>query len=314
MELGTGHTMHARQHHRGWSRDHVPGLIVAPGETIEVEIVDTSGGEITPRTTQDDLPGLDYSRFTPLTGPIAIDGAEPGDTVSITFLDFALSGWGWSVVSPRYGILADEFPESFVKIWHYDPSGSKPAMFNDSACVPIKPFPGIIGLAPAEPGCHSPLPPRHVGGNLDMRDISAGAVLHLPVEVTGGLLSLGDSHAAQGHGELAGTALESPMSIAIKVDLVKGWQLPGPWLTASGPVARHLDGAGYHVTCGVHDDLLEAARLAARHMIALLGRLHGCSPMEAYLLCSVCGDLVISEMVNRPTSVVSLYFPQTVFD
>lgn len=314
MGLGICHTIHSLHHHRGWSRDHPPRLTVAPGETVEVEVVDTAGGEITPQTTEADLPGLDYSRFTPLTGPIAIDGAMPGDTLQITFLDFALSGWGWSVVSPRYGILADEFPESLVKIWHYDPSGTKPALFNDLARVPIKPFPGIIGLAPAEPGCHSALPPRRVGGNLDMRDLSAGAVLHLPVEVPGALLSLGDTHAAQGNGELAGTALESPMSVAIKVDLIKEWQLPGPWLTTPGPVTRHLDGAGYHATCGVHDELLEAARIAARSMIALLGRLHGCSPMEAYLLCSVCGDLVISEMVNRPTSVVSLYFPRAVFD
>jgi acetamidase/formamidase len=157
------HTIHARHHHRGWSRDHAPRLTVAPGDSVEVEVIDTAGGEITPETTEADLPGLDYSRFTPLTGPIAVDGAEPGDTLSITFLDFTLSGWGWSVVSPRYGILADEFPESLVKIWHYDPSGREPAMLNDFARVPIKPFPGIVGLAPAEPGCHSPLPPRRVG-------------------------------------------------------------------------------------------------------------------------------------------------------
>lgn len=287
---------------------------MAPGDSIEVHVIDTRGGEITPDSTTSDIDTFDWDNFTPLTGPIEIDGAEPGDTVKITFLSFAPCGWGWSIVSPRYGILTDDFPDSLLKIWHYDPSGAQPAMLNDLARVPIKLFPGIIGLAPAEPGTHSALPPRRVGGNLDMRDLSLGTELYLPVEVAGGLLSLGDTHAAQGNGELAGTALESAMSVAIQVDLIKDWSIPGPQLTTPGPVVRHLDYAGYHVTCGVHEDLVEAARLATRHMIELLARLHGCAPMDAYLLCSVCGDLAISEMVNKPVSVVSLYFPRAVFE
>ena len=176
--------------------------------------------------------------------------------------------------------------------------------------MPIKPFPGIIGLSPGAPGTHSHSPPRNVGGNLDMRDISAGVELYLPVEAPGGLLSLGDTHAAQGHGELAGTALESPIDIAVQVDVVKDANLPGPRLLTRGPVVRHLDSAGYYVTCGVETDLVEAARAATRHMIDLLGERHQIAPLDAYLLCSVCGDLCISEMVNRPVNVVSLYFPR----
>jgi len=314
MPLGHDHTIHAHQIHRGWSRDHEPRMTIAPGDSIEVEVTDTAGGEITPETTVADLESQNYANYTPLTGPIAVDGAEPGDTLKITFLSLRPCGWGWSVVSPRYGILTDDFPESLVKIWHYDPSGTEPAVLNDLARIPIKPFPGIIGVAPGEAGIHDPLPPRHVGGNLDMRDLSTGAELYLPVEVAGGLLSLGDTHAAQGHGELAGTALESSMDVAIRVDLVKDWPTPGPRVTTPGPVARHLDHAGYHITCGVHTDLVEAARLATRHMIDLLARLHGLAPIDAYLLCSVCGDLAISEMVNRPVSVVSLYVPRAVFE
>ena len=123
-----------------------------------------------------------------------------------------------------------------------------------------------------------------------------------------------DTHAAQGNGELAGTALESPMRVALKVDLEKNIGIPGPWIQTSGPVARHLDAKGYHITCGVHEDLVEAARLATRHMIDLLGKVHGLLPIDAYLLCSVCGDLAISEMVNKPVSVVSLYFPRVVLE
>jgi acetamidase/formamidase len=310
MMIGCGHTIHSREHHFGWDRDNEPKLIVAPGESVEFNIVDTGGGEITPNSTVDDLDRMDHTRFAPLTGPICVDGAVPGDALKITMLDLAPSGWGWSMVTPRYGILADEFDEPLLHIWRYDPSTKQPAVYKDIAHVPIKPFPGIIGLSPGEPGTHSHGPPRNIGGNLDMRDISTGVELYLPVEVPGGLLSLGDTHAAQGHGELAGTALESPIDVALQIDLVKQANLPGPRLITPGPVARHLDHAGYFVTCGVETDLVEAARAATRHMIELLGQRHQISPIDAYLLCSVCGDLCISEMVNKPVNVVSLYFPR----
>ena len=314
MTLGCQHTIHARNHHIGWNRTNKPAMHILPGETVELDVVDTGGGQITPQTTISDLDSLRYGGFAPLTGPIFIDGAKPGDALKITFLSFDTSGWGWSMITPRYGILTDDFQTPFLKIWHYDPSCRNPAMHADVARIPLKPFPGIIGVAPAVSGTHASLQPRNVGGNMDMRDLSIGSVLYLPVEVTGGLLSVGDTHAAQGNGELAGTALESPMRVALKVDLEKNIGIPGPWIQTSGPVARHLDAKGYHITCGVHEDLVEAARLATRHMIDLLGKVHGLLPIDAYLLCSVCGDLAISEMVNKPVSVVSLYFPRVVLE
>ena len=229
-------------------------------------------------------------------------------------LEFAPSGWGWTMSSPRIGLLADQFTSQELHIWHYDASASVPAAFGHFARVPLKPFAGTIGVAPAEPGRHSVLPPRRVGGNMDLRDIAAGAELYLPVEVKGALFSIGDTHAAQGDGEVCGTAIESPMTVAARFDLVKHVNLAFPRLTLQGPVSRHLDAKGYEVTTGIGPDLMQCARDAVSGMVDLLTAVHGMRPIEAYMLCSVCADLRISEIVDRPNWVVSLYMPRIVFD
>ncbi len=314
MPLDLAHTIHARHHHFGWSRENAPAVTIAPGEGVEFDVVDGGGGQVTPDSTAETIATLDFSTLLPLTGPIAIDGAAPGDALKVTVLSFAPSGWGWSAVIPEFGILADEFREPALHIWGYAPDGRVPAAFGELARVPLKPFPGTLGVALAEPGTHSSLPPRRVGGNLDTRDMGEGAEIYLPVEVPGALFSIGDTHAAQGDGELAGSAIESPMRVALRFDLVKDARFPAPWFDTPGPVTRHLDGAGYHVASGIGPDLMEAARDAVRHMIDLLARMHGLAPRDAYMLCSVCADLRISELVNKPNWVVSLYFPRVVFE
>jgi acetamidase/formamidase len=137
--------------------------------------------------------------------------------------------------------------------------------------------------------------------------------LYLPVEVGGALFSVGDTHAAQGDGEVCGTAIESPMRVALRFDLVKHQPLTFPRFTTAGPVTRHLDTQGYEVTTGIGPDLMEAARGAVSSMIDLLIRHHGMPAVDAYLLCSVCGDLRISEIVDVPNWTVSFYFPRVVF-
>ena len=136
--------------------------------------------------------------------------------------------------------------------------------------VPLKPFAGTIGNALAEPGLHSIVPPRRVGGNLDIRDLAAGTTLYLPVEVAGALFSVGDTHAAQGDGEVCGTAIESPMDVVLTLDLVKGANLKTPRFTTPGPVTRHLDAKGYEVTTGIAPDLMSAARDAVAGMVDLV--------------------------------------------
>ncbi|WP_342643649.1 acetamidase/formamidase family protein [Rhodoligotrophos ferricapiens] len=314
MRSAFDHVLERRFHHFGWSRHHPPCLTIAPGDVVEVHVQDTSGGEITPQTSLADIGQIDRSRFTPLTGPIFIDGAEPGDAIKVTFLGFSASGWGWSLITQRYGILADQFPEPFLKIWSYDPSLKTPIDYAGKARIPPRPFPGIIGLARNTDETLPSLPPYPTGGNLDIKDLTEGTELYLPVEVHGGLLSLGDTHVAQGHGELAGTALESPIDVAVRVDLVKDARLAGPCFSMRGPLNPHMREGGYHATCGISSDLTDAARSATAQMIDLLGKLHGLSAIDAYLLCSLCGDLIINEMVNKPMHVVSLYFPRTVLE
>jgi acetamidase/formamidase len=143
--------------------------------------------------------------------------------------------------------------------------------------------------------------------------MSVGTELYLPVEVAGGLFSLGDTHAVQGDGEVCGTAIESQMNVALKFDLVKGAEIAFPHYRTSGPVTNHLDSDGYFVTTGIGPDLFEGARNAVAGMIDLLGKEQGLNATDAYMLCSVCGDLRISEIVDMPNWVVSFYFPRIVF-
>ncbi len=149
---------------------------------------------------------------------------------------------------------------------------------------------------------------------MDIRDVCRGTSLYLPVEVAGALFSVGDTHAAQGDGEVCGTAIESPMNVALRFDLVKNAGLKFPRYDTDGPVSRHLDEKGYYVTTGIGPDLMQGAKDAVSGMIDLLGKTHQLHAVDAYLLCSVCADLRISEIVDMPNWVVSLYFPRIIFD
>jgi acetamidase/formamidase len=306
------HTIH--QHHLGWDNSFAPVVHIAPGESIEFEVVDAAGGQLSGASTVADIGRLDFSRINPVTGPVHIDGAEPGDVLQVTVQSFAPSGWGWTANIPGFGLLAEEFPEPALHLWRYDPTTLAPAVFGQWGKVPLKPFAGTIGVAPAEPGLHSIVPPRRVGGNMDIRDIAAGTELFLPVEVSGALFSVGDTHAAQGDGEVCGTAIESPMRVALQFDLIKQVPLSYPRFRTPGPVTRHLDAKGYEVTTGIGPDLMQAARAAVRSMIELLGGSRGMPAIDAYLLCSVCGDLRISEIVDIPNWTVSFYFPRAVLE
>jgi acetamidase/formamidase len=302
------------EHHYGWDNSLAPAVHVAPGESLEFEVADASGGQLSPASTVEDVARLDFGRINPVTGPVYVDGAQPGDILKVTVLSFAPSGWGWTANIPGFGLLAEEFKEPALHLWRYDHRTLAPSAFGSWAKVPLKPFAGTIGVAHAEPGCHSIVPPRRVGGNMDLRDIASGSELHLPVEVAGALFSVGDTHAAQGDGEVCGTALESPMRVALRFDLVKQSPLTFPRLITPGPVTRHLDERGYQVTTGIGPDLMEAARDAVRSAIDWLTREHQMSAMDAYQLCSVCGDLRISEIVDVPNWTVSFYFPRIVLE
>ena len=138
--------------------------------------------------------------------------------------------------------------------------------------------------------------------------------LYLPVEVAGALFSVGDTHAAQGDGEVCGTAIESPMDVVLTLDLVKDARLKTPRFTTPGPVTRHLDAKGYEVTTGIETDLMAGARSAVSQMVDMLASRYNMNAVDAYMLVSTCGDLRISEIVDMPNWVVSFYFPRCVFE
>ncbi len=307
-------TIHSTNHHYGWDNSLQPVAKVTPGSTLEFECLDCSGGQLNSSSTLADLNRLDFSTINPITGPIFIDGAKPGDVLKVQIQQFKPTGFGWTGNIPGFGLLADQFTESALHIWDYDPELLEPSAFGKFAKVPLKPFAGTIGVAPARVGLHSVVPPRRVGGNLDIRDLSAGTTLYLPIEVEGALFSIGDTHAAQGDGEVCGTAIESPMSVVVELDVVKGMNIQFPMFTTPGPVTSHLDSMGYQVTTGIGSDLMMGARSAVSQMIELICQQHKMPAEQAYMLCSVCGDLRISEIVDMPNWVVSFYLPNVIFD
>jgi len=298
----------------GWDNSFVPAETVAPGSTIEFRCHDSSAGQLTVESTVADVASLDFGKINPVSGLVYVDGAEPGDALKIQIEGFTPSGFGWTVNIPGFGLLADQFTDPALTLWKYHPDTLEPALFGEHGSVPLKPFAMTIGCALAEPGLHSIVPPRRVGGNLDIRDLAAGKTPYLPVVVAGALFSIGDTHAAQGDGEVCGTAIESPMDATVTFDLVKGANLNMPRFTTPGPVTGHLDTKGYEVTTGVGPDLMSGARDAVAEMVDHLCATQKLSPEDAYMLVSTCGDLRISEIVDMPNRVVSFYFPRIVFD
>lgn len=307
-------TIHSHCHHLGWDNRIDPVDRIEPGTAIELQCLDAGNGHFRPDSTADAVDKLPSGKTNPVTGPVWVEGAEPGDILAITLDSFRPSGFGWTAIIPGFGLLADQFPAAALHLWSYDQHAREPVAFGSFARIPLRPFAGTLGVAPAEPGTHSVIPPRRIGGNLDTRDLCAGSTLYLPVEVTGALFSMGDTHAAQGDGEVCGTAIESAMDVTVKLDLIKQTPLAMPRFSTSGPVTRHLDASGYEAFTGVGPDLMHAARDAVSGAIDWMCREQRMPAEQAYMLCSVCGDLRISEIVDLPNVVVSFYLPRLVFE
>ena len=226
--LSNRHTVHAHQSHYGWDNTEVPVLRVAPGDIVSFEIKDSSGGRMNPASTPPSR-SAGYQPVNPVTGPVWIDGIEPGDALKVTLLEFAASGWGWTRVAAA-GAARRSIPRARVHIWTYDKSvyGTRPPSAISRACR--------YGRSPARSASR----PRRPAVTASCRRVALaatwicatrrGAELYLPVEVAGGLFSIGDTHAAQGDGEVCGTAIESPMLVTARFDIVKDARLAFPRL------------------------------------------------------------------------------------
>ncbi|WP_037907177.1 acetamidase/formamidase family protein [Actinacidiphila yeochonensis] len=295
----------ATDSHNVWDNSIPPVLTVAPGDTVTVETLESSGGQLSRTSTAADAANLDFGRLNPVTGPIRVDGAEPGDALVVDILDAAVDEWGWTACIPGFGLLADDFPDAHLRIV---PINGDRAELLPGLAVPVLPMVGTIGTAVPEPGEHSVVPPRRWGGNMDIRQIGPGARLRLPVGVDGALLSLGDVHAAMGDGEVCGTGVETSATIRLRVGLEKGAAPRTPILETS-PASRRTGAA--LVTTGIGPDLMAASKEAARHLVDEVARRTGIDPVDAYLLVSIAGDLVISEIVDVPNWVVSAHLDRS---
>jgi acetamidase/formamidase len=297
--------------HFTWDAGNAPVLTVESGDTVVVHTRDVSDDQVGPDSTVDVIAGLDWDRVYPLAGPIAVDGAEPGDTLAVEILDLHTQGWGWTAILPGLGLLPEDFPDAYLRI--FDLSDGDVVHFREDIEVPIEPFMGTMGVCPAGASAQPVMPPGTFGGNMDTRQLTRGATLYLPVQVPGALFSCGDAHAAQGDGEVCVTGLESPMYGALRFTLHKDRPIPAPQYLTGGPLAPRVADAPWYGTTGVGPDLFVGAQEAVRAMVDHLAAEHGLSPEDAYLLCSLCVDLRISEIVDAGQYVVSALLPLAIF-
>ena len=293
-----------------WDQTIGPAIEIESGETVLFHARDASDEQIRKESTVEDVAKIDFSHVNPISGPVFVKGAQPGDVLAVEILELRPGDWGWTALIPGFGLLADEFPDPWLRISSIDAAGST-VRFSDQVTLRLRPFPGTIGVAPAEPGSHPILPPTRWGGNLDTKHLTAGATLYLPVGVEGAMLSLGDTHAAQGDGEVCGTAIESAMDIVIRASVRRDMTIAAPQITLRrGP---ETVASAHHVCTGVAPDLMEASRDATRAMIQHLGEHYGLGREEAYALTSVACDLRIHELVDAPNWVVGAFLPTAIF-
>jgi acetamidase/formamidase len=308
--MGSLHEVGSDRTHTVWDNAIAPVLEIEPGEPVELAVTDASGGQLDRNSSVADVAALDFTRVNPVTGPVFVKGAHPGDVLEVEILSLRPRDWGWTAIIPGFGLLADEFPEPWLQISSIEDGR---VAFLDDVVLPFEPFPGTIGVAPAEPGEHSIVPPSRWGGNLDIKHLRVGTRLLLPVGVEGALFSVGDTHAAMGDGEVCGTAVEAPMDIAVRLDVRRDVSIPAPqYVVARGELAR-VETDGYHVCTGVAPDLMEATKDATRGAIAHIVERRGGSPQEAYALVSVACDLRIHEVVDVPNWVVGCFVPDGLF-
>jgi acetamidase/formamidase len=294
--------------HYKWNREHKAALTIEPGESVDFEVNEVSSWQITKDAKADRLVGMDANKLYPLSGPVFIEGAEEGDALEIEVEEIETADWGWSAIIPGLGLLP-EFNEPYLFIWNLQ-RGRKYAEFKNGIRVPLGPFCGVMGVAPKEPGELDVLPPGKHGGNMDIKHLTAGSKLLLPVWVDGGLFSVGDMHAGMGDGEVCVTAIECPGRVKLKFDLIKQASISFPRLLSKGSTGD--DSRGFFVTTGIAPDLMEACRLATRELISYLGKQHGLTREDAYILCSVAADLKVHEVVDTPNWVVGLWIAKSI--
>ena len=271
-----------------------PVLHIKPGDTVETSTVDADGKAI-------EAAGLKPGGPNPLTGPFYIDGAEPGDTLVVRFLHLEVNGKeGWGSAGPGFGALNSSHftpvlgPGIPRRTWTYAiDKAANVATFQAadskfSVKIPLHPFLGCVGVAPADGEMRSSIVPAEFGGNMDSSEASAGNTLYLPVNSPGALLFLGDGHAAMGDGEVDGTAIEVSMLVRFQVDLVKHHKIGWP----------RFENNDYIMAAGIYRPLDDALRIAFTELIGWIHEQYGLSELDAYELLSKTAEIHLAEMVD----------------
>jgi len=289
------------QRHLAWDNALPPAVVISRGDELVLELADASGGQIGRGDDAAAIGRLDFSAINPCTGPVAVDGVAAGDDLVVTILDVAVGAWAWTANIPGFGLLSDDFPEPHL--WISTVSGGRVAT-PVGISLPARPMIGTIGVAPAPRGPAPLLVPTSAGGNMDVPQMGAGTVLHLPVQVPGALFSAGDAHGVQGDGEVCGTGAETSSQLHVRIDAGPGTSST-PWYVH----AVRRDEREWVATTGIGPDLFQAAREATRRAVELLAKRAGLDPIDAYLLLSLTGELRVSEIVDAPNWVMSMHFP-----
>jgi acetamidase/formamidase len=283
----------ARYHHR-WDPGAEPTLEIASGDTVMFDLQMAGAGQIIEGDRYEDT-NFDMDTIYRLLGPVHVSGAHPGDTLRVDILELTPGPWGWCGTEPGLGLLPDDFPNPFVRT--FDIRNGRCVDVCPQVVVPLAPFLGTMGTHPDEQVSLPSFPPHKGGGNVDTRHLTAGSTLWLPVWREGALFSCGDPHGAQGDGEVCLAALECDM-LARLVLTVEHRSIPGPRFRTAGALTLLVDGAGHHGAMGIGPDLMEGARTAVRSTIAWLVEEHGLTREDAYVTCSLAGDLKLLEVVD----------------
>ena len=336
----------AESAHNRWHPDLEPVATVRPGEEITLETRDGLDGQLARGSSIADVLTLDLGLGHPLTGPVYVDGTKPGDVVDIELVSYEPDDFGVTAVIPGFGFLADEFTDPYLVTWEIaDGKARSPEL--PGVVLTGDPFAGVIGVAPshalleeiarreqaladagapvadqlpetaipasASSGLRT-IPPREIGGNLDIRQLVAGSTITLPVQVEGALVSVGDLHFAQGDGEVCGTGVEIAGAATMRVEVrtpERPLRLPS-FETPARPAGRSFATTG--IALDVPMDVDAAARVALLEMIDYLEARLGVPRPAAYALCSVAVDLRISQVVDVPYPLVSALLPLDIFE
>ena len=307
------HHLDADEVHKEWNNALPPRLTIEPGDTVVFDTRDAADRYYSKTSTHADVIGRGPFRGHPLTGPVYVRGAAPGDTLVVEVLEVRPAlDWGWTAIRPGRGLLPEsDFAKPYLNIW--DLSDGTHARMGQVVAVPIEAFPGVMGVALDEPGAHSTMPPRRSGGNMDIRQLCGGSTLYLPVLVEGALFSTGDAHAAQGDGEVCITAVEMSARVTLRFGLQRGRRIAEPRLRTVNPPSGAGRTGPWVATTANGPDLYASSQQAIRYLIEHIVEERGLSREQAYIICSVAADLKISEIVDAPNWIVSAFLPESIF-